>query len=177
VGRKPDSPYLARPATNGQPREMTAHRELSPTRQSRGEPPSLGLRATNNSTQPLLNPYTVAQPNGCCLLGPPCYRGSEGTCIIKIKDHKASAPAETSVWPECSERAAHYLTQQEYPDPSKPAPPQREPEECILYDGNCLMDVTSRGWSRVCNAWSTISEPSNQISYYVLFEVLIPVAA
>ena len=143
---------------------MNAHQEPHPTRRSQGEPPSRGLRAINNSTQSPLNPYTVAQPNSCCLLGPPRYRGSEGTCIIRIEDHKASAPAETSVWPECSERAAHCLTQQECPDPSKFAPPQREPEECVLYDGNFIMDSTSRGWDMICDGWYTIFKPFDQIS-------------
>ena len=67
------------------------------------------MRAINNSTQSLLNTYTRAQPDDCCSLGPPCYRRNEGTCIIKSRAHRAHAPAEASVWPECSERAARCL--------------------------------------------------------------------
>ena len=40
--RKPGNTYLARPATNGQPHEMTAHPEPRPTRLPRGEQPSRG---------------------------------------------------------------------------------------------------------------------------------------
>ena len=146
VGRKPGNTSLARPATNGQPHEMTAHREPRPTRRPHGESPSRKMRAINNSAQSSLNPYTTAQPNGCCFLGPPCYRRSEGemraisnstqssfnpcttaqpngycflgppcyrrsegTCVIRSKAHRAPTPAKTSVWPECSEHAAHCL--------------------------------------------------------------------
>ena len=78
VVRKPGNTYLARPATNGQPHEMTAHPEPRPARLPRGEPPSREMRAINNSAQSSLNPYTTAQPSSCCFLGPPCYRRSEG---------------------------------------------------------------------------------------------------
>ena len=157
---------------------MNAHREPRPTRRSHDEPPPRGLRAINNSTQPSLNPYTVAHPNSCCLLGPPCYRGSEGTCIIRIEDHQASAPAEASVWPECSERAAHCLTLQGYPDPSKFAPPQRGPEECASIMA-CASTVASRGWGMICDGWDTICLGLEQISPSpddMLCKILMPVA-
>ena len=76
--RKPGNTCLARPVTNGQPHEMTAHPEPRPARLPRGEPPSREMRAINNSAQSSLNPYTTAQPSSCCFLGPPCYRRSEG---------------------------------------------------------------------------------------------------
>ena len=40
------------------------------------------------------------------------------------------------------------------------------------------MDITSRGWNMICDAWYTIYEPFDQISppsYDILFEVPIPV--
>ena len=155
VGRKPINPYLARPATNGRPREMTAHRESRPTRRRHGEPPSRELRAIDNSTQSSLNSYTTAHPNGCCFLGPPCYRRSEGTCIIRSKSHHALAPAEASVWPECSEHAAHCLTLQVYPDPSTFAAPRRAQEECTSIIA-CASTLAARAWSMPCDGWDEI---------------------
>ena len=85
--RMPGNISLARTAPTGQPREMNAHREPRPIRRPHGGSPSREPRATTNSTLASPNPYTVARPHGCCLLGPPCYRGSGGSCIIKVRSH------------------------------------------------------------------------------------------
>ena len=133
------------------------------------------MRCINNSTQSLLNPYTTARPNGCCFLGPPCYHGSEETCIIRSKAHQAQTPAEASVWPECSERAAHCLTLQVYPDPSTFATPRRAQEECtsIMAYASTL---ATRAWSMTCDGWDAIDEISPS-SDYVLCKILPSVAA
>lgn len=84
---KPGNIHLAWPAPTGQPHEMIAHHAPRSARQAHGESPSRGQRAINNSTLPPPKPYTVAHPDGCCLLGPTRYRGRQGTCNIRIKKH------------------------------------------------------------------------------------------
>ena len=177
VGRKTGNPYLARPATNGQPRGMTAHREPRPTKRPHGETPSreISMRAIDNSTQSSLNPYTTAQPNGCCSLGLPCYRRSEGICIIRSKAHQAPTPAEASVWPECSEHAAHCLTLQAYPDPSTLATSRRAQGECTSIMA-CASTLVARAWSVTCDGWDAIDGISPS-SDYVLSNIVPPVAA
>ena len=107
VGRKPGNPYLARPATNGEPREMTAHREPRPTRLPHGESPSREQCAINNSTQSSLNPYTTARPNGCCFLGEPASSRARPTRLLRQpkpqSGQSAASTQHTALFCKCTQ--------------------------------------------------------------------------
>ena len=117
-----------------------------------------------------------------CFKGPPCYRRSEGTCVIRSKAHQAQTPAEASVWPECSEHAAHCLALQVYPDPSTFAPPGHAQEECTSIM-TCASALAARAWGMTCDVWDALCpylEPINKVipsSEYVICKILPPVTA